>query len=205
MTKQALAFEVREAPEPAAAETTHRLGATIRRIRQEKGLSLQGVARRSGVSVGMLSQVERDLTNPSVRVMTAIRRALGADINELFEEPPVRSRDPDFVRRASQRPRLDLGQVSKELLTTGGPHNLQFMILHIQPGADSGHVRYAAEKGGMVLGGELILQVGEEEARLSEGDSFTFDSSLAHSFRNPGPSVARVLWIIGAVPLDRHL
>lgn len=189
----------------APAEERPSLGLAMRRIRKEKGLSLQELARHSGVSVGTLSQVERDLTNPSVRVMTAIRRALGAEVSELFEERSSPARDPDFVRRASRRPQLDLGPVKKELLTTGGPHNLQFMILHIQPGAASGEVRYAAEKGGMVLSGALSLRVGDEEALLAEGDSFTFDSSLPHSFRNPGRSVARVLWIIGAVALDRHL
>ncbi|NNM75269.1 cupin domain-containing protein [Enterovirga sp. DB1703] len=170
-------------------------------------MSLQDLAQASGVSVGMLSQVERDLTNPSVRVVTAIRRALGVELTELFQELPKIQQDPDFVRRASRRPRLEFAQLSKELLSSGGHHNLQFMILHIQPGGSSGDspLRYPAEKGGMVLSGELVLRVGEDEAHLGEGDSFVFDSSLPHSFRNPLDEVTKVLWIIGAVPLDRHL
>ena len=183
------------------------IGSIIRRLRREKGMSLQEVAKKSGVSVGMLSQVERDLANPSLRVLTGIRRALGAEVSDLFQEPPRTQQDPDFVRRASRRPRLELGQLSKELLSSGGHHNLQFMILHIQPDGSSGEspLHYPAEKGGLILSGELFLKVGDEEAHLVEGDSFVFDSSVPHSFRNLKQDVAKVLWIIGAVEIDRHL
>ena len=204
------AAQERRAPESAedtGTDGSARVGSVIRRLRREKGMSLQELAAASGVSVGMLSQVERDLANPSLRVLTGIRRALGAEVSDLFQEPPRLQQDPDFVRRASRRPRLDLGHLSKELLSSGGHHNLQFMILHIEPDGSSGEapLRYPAEKGGMILSGNLILRVGEDEAHLTEGDSFVFDSSAPHSFRNPGQDIAKVLWIIGAVQIDRHL
>jgi transcriptional regulator with XRE-family HTH domain len=193
-------------PEPAEPKPAS-VGSVIRRIRTEKGMSLQEVAAASGVSVGMLSQVERDLSNPSLRVLTGIRRALGAEVSELFQEPPRRMVDPAFVRRLARRPRLELGQISKELLSSGGQHNLQFMILNIEPHGSSGDapMRYPAEKGGLILSGDLLLRVGDEEALLSEGDSFVFDSSRPHTLRNPTGTVTKVLWIIGAVQLDRHL
>lgn len=198
---------------PAKQETTdtasveNGLGSVIKRLRQEKGMSLQELARSSGVSAGMLSQVERGLSNPSVRIVTAIRRALGAPMNAFFDTPPSDASDPEFVRRADRRPKLDLGPVSKELLSAGTAHNLQFMILHIEPDGSSGEtpLSYPAEKAGMVLAGKLLLRVGDREALLNEGDSFVFDSSLPHSFRNPSATTARVIWIIGAVALDRHL
>ena len=102
---------------------------------------------------------------------------------------------------------LDLGQIRKELLSVGGAHNLQMMILHIDPQGSSGAtpLSYPAEKGGLVLSGEVILRVGEDETSLREGDSFAFDSSLPHSFRNIGQVPAKVMWVIGQVALDRHL
>lgn len=183
------------------------VGSRIKELRRAKKMSLQELAVASGVSVGMLSQIERDRANPSLRVLTQIRHALGAPINALFSDEVQPPPDPDFVRRASRRPTLELGYLSKELLSSGGPHHLQFMILHITPHGTSGDqpLSYPAEKGGMILEGELWLRVGEEEAHLSEGDSFLFDSSLPHSFRNPTDAVVKVLWIIGAVRVDRHL
>lgn len=187
------------------------VGAILRRLRMEKGWTLQELARASGVSVGMISQIERDLANPSVRVLTAIRQALGAPVPAMFRDvAPARgaeSGDPEFVRRVSQRPVLELGSVRKELLTSSGHHHLQMMILHIEPGGHSGNtaLSYPAEKGGMVLGGELLLKVDGREARLKEGDSFVFDSALGHSFSNPTDKPTQVMWIIGSVQLDHHL
>lgn len=187
------------------------VGAILRRLRHEKGWSLQELAQESGVSVGMISQIERDLANPSVRVLTAIRRALGAPVSAVFRDVSIvrddDPKEPEFVRRADQRPVLELGTLRKELLTSSGHHNLQMMILHINPGGHSGNtaLSYPAEKGGMVLSGELLLTVDGKEARLREGDSFVFDSALEHSFSNPTDTVVQVMWIIGAVQLDRHL
>ncbi|MEJ1976426.1 MAG: cupin domain-containing protein [Acetobacteraceae bacterium] len=194
---------------PPAMDTPHlpRVGEAIRRLRQAKPMTLQELALASGVSVGMLSQIERDRANPSLRLLTQIRTALGATVSALFDEVPPAQAEPGFVRRASQRPWLEFGYLSKELLSPGGPGNLQFMILHIPPRGTSGDqpLSYPAEKGGMLLEGELVLRVKDEETLLHEGDSFLFDSLLPHSFRNPTDALARMLWIIGAVPVERHL
>ncbi|MBY6092201.1 helix-turn-helix domain-containing protein [Maritimibacter alkaliphilus] len=190
------------------------VGATLRRLRKAKGMSLQALADESGVSVGMISQVERGLANPSIKLLTSLRRALNISMQELFGEsdpdhpaPTPNSPDPGFVRRRENRPTIDLGMIHKELLTTTDRQNLQIMILNIEPGGESGGraLSYPAEKGGMVLEGEAVLRVDEQDALLRTGDSFVFDSARPHSIRNLGSVTARILWIIGAVQFDRHL
>lgn len=183
------------------------LGDVIRRLRKGKGLSLKQLSEASGVSVGMLSQVERDVSNPSVRVLSAIRQALNAPLNVLFEPAATRAEDPDFVRRAKARPILELGHLNKELLSSKNSHSLQLMILHVGKGGSSGEhpLSYPAEKGGMVLKGEIILRVGDEETRLFAGDSFVFGASVPHSFRHSGEERAEVFWIIGPVSLDKQV
>lgn len=184
------------------------IGATFRGLRHEKGMSLQELARESGVSVGMISQIERDIANPSVRVLTALRRALNMPMQEMFSDTPdISDEDPPFLRRVEKRPHIDLGSLQKELLTSGGNHHLQMMILTIAPEGSSGKtaLSYPAEKGGLVLEGELTLSVNGQSAVLMEGDSFVFDSALEHGFRNDSDAPARILWVIGAVQFDRHL
>lgn len=194
--------------QPSAEQAT--IGATLRRLRHARGLSLQGLARLSGVSVGMISQVERGLANPSIRLLTQLRRALDISMPELFGEAaegvPTLG-DPAFVRRAADRPLIDLGNLRKELLTSGGNHNLQIMLLTLDPGGHSGAkaLSYPAEKGGLVLQGQITLTVDGSDAVLQAGDSFAFDSRQPHSIRNTGADTARLLWIIGAVQFDRHL
>lgn len=187
------------------------VGATLRAARKARGLSLQKLAVQSGVSVGMISQVERGRANPSMRLLTALRRAMNISLQELFGESANASAHmtgiPDFVRRANDRPVIDLGHLQKELLTSGGRHNLQIMLLKIQPGGGSGidALVYPADKGGLVLSGEVVLNVNGQEAVLHAGDSFAFDSALPHSLRNDSDATAEVIWIIGAVRFDRHL
>ncbi len=188
---------------PAQPDVMPHVGKAIRALRHGKGMTLQDLATAAGVSVGMLSQIERDLANPSLRILSQLRAALGAPISALFEEPRPVPQDAAFVRRADHRPWLDLGYLKKELLSPGGPQSLKFMILHIPPfGSSDKPMSYPAEKGGLVLEGELVLTVGGTEARLAEGDSFLFDSMDPHAFRNPLDVPARVLWIMGAMPAN---
>ncbi|WBU57763.1 helix-turn-helix domain-containing protein [Paracoccus sediminicola] len=196
-----------------ADATEHRVGATLRRLRKQKKMSLQALAQESGVSVSMISQVERGLANPSIRLLTALRRALNISMQEMFGESATLGPsaepdgDPAFVRRAGKRPQIDLDLIHKELLTPTDAHHLQLMILTIAPGGESGGraLSYPAEKAALVLRGALTLHVGDQVATLHAGDSAVFDSARPHSLRNLGDAPVELLWIIGAVRFDRHL
>lgn len=182
-----------------------RVGGTLRRLRVARGLTLQQLAGLSGVSVGMLSQIERDRANPSLRVLCQVRDALGASMSELFDETPSPRTDPAFVCRAADRPQLELGYMRKELLSHTRPGALQLMVLVVPPGSTSDTLATPHEKGGMVLDGALVLTVAGETAVLRDGDSFLFDGTQPHSFRNPGAAPARILWVMAAPRHDRQL
>ena len=109
------------------------IGEAIRRLRKLKNMSIQDLADASGVSVGMLSQIERDRANPSLRIITSIREALDVPVSALFDEMPGAAKDPEFVRRAANHPRLDLGSIRKELLSPRDARGLQFMVLKLAP------------------------------------------------------------------------
>ncbi len=199
-----------EAPAPSTSlPAPSHVGPTIKRLRAERGLSLASLARASGVSVGMLSQIERDISNPSLRVLTQIRQALDVPASALFETANNPSlSDPGFVRRSGNHPFLDLGFCTKELLTAGAQSSLQLMNLHIPPGGSSGAqpVAYPAEKAGVMLEGELLLRVGDQETVLKVGDSFIFNSAVPHAFHNPSTTHrAKLLWVIGKFPGDPHI
>lgn len=184
-----------------------RVGATIRQLRTSRNLSLQDLSNLSGVSIGMLSQVERNLANPSMRILNKIQLALGTNAGAFFNDETGSEREPDFVRRKNQRAFCDLGYLTKELLSSGASQHLEIMLLHIPANGSSGEqpLTSTSEKGGLVLEGTLIMSVGGREAKLFEGDSFIFDGQSPHSFYNPGPKSAKVLWIISNIPISRHL
>jgi len=178
--------------------------------RKNKGLSIQQLSQRSGLSMGMISQIERGKTNPSLKSLEKLREALGLRLSELLEDyialprssdDPVASHDgnPNFVRRAENRPHFLVGKVplEKELLSPVGMDGLEMMIIHFPPhSANEDVIISPGQKAGLVLSGKVNLIVDGVEVTLRKGDSFQFDSSLGHSIRNIFEVTAQVLWII---------
>ena len=186
------------------------VGARLRALRIEQGLSVNELATRAGVSAGTVSQVERNKANPSVRILERLRQALSVPLTALLEEDDAVS-DPivgDFVRKAAERPLFDVGKhgMQKELLSPHGDHDLKMMIILLPAGAGSDEVLVGVgEKAGLVLEGTVVLNVGDRRALLHAGDSFQFKSTVPHSVRNESSETARVLWVMNTVPPVVHL
>jgi len=186
------------------------VGATLKRLRQDKKLSLNELAKLSGVSIGQLSQIEREKANPSLKTLTRIRLALGVPLSALFDGQSAQYNDPKFVRRVNLRPVLSVGgpqALVKTLLSPSVAHNLQFMFIDVPPHGNSGALAmtYPSEKGGLLMSGELNLDVGDESIVLHPGDSFQFDGGMAHGFRNTTDFMAQVLWFVVQTTEQRHL
>ena len=197
----------------APAQATGSLGARLRRLRIERALTIVRLAERAGVSSGLISQIERGNSNPSIKTLQRLRAALGVNLWEFLGDrpagaPPAADAAPasDFVRRKSDRPRIVVGTslLVKELLSPRNDRNLRFMMITLPPGGESEDVIIGqGEKGGLVTRGRVLLSVGAEQSDLAEGDSFQFPSSIPHSLSNPHDDPAEVLWIMSVV--DSHI
>jgi transcriptional regulator with XRE-family HTH domain len=169
-------------------------------LRAKRGLSIREFAAKAGVSLGLISQIERNIANPSVKTLTKIRLALDVSFSQLFAtEGAEASIVTSYVVRRRARPHLEYEEkFTKEILSPPGESNLEFMILNIPPGRgwDKTPLSYAAEKAGLVLEGTLLLCVDDAQTVLEEGDSFQFDGMRPHSLQNKGAGHCRALWII---------
>jgi transcriptional regulator with XRE-family HTH domain len=188
------------------------VGAKLRRLRAERSLTIAQLAEKAGVSSGMISQIERGTTNPSIRTLQRLRTVLGANLWEVLaqQEPgtpdPVPAQASPHVLRRAFRPRIVVGesQLVKELLSPRKDRNLRFMIITLPPNGISEDVIIGeGEKGGLVLEGRVRLTVGQDVSDLDEGDSFQFSSSVPHGLSNPHDEPARVVWIMSV--LDSHI
>src|SRR5438105_6632425 len=173
------------------------LGLTIRRLRESRQLSLKEVAARSGLTQSFLSQVERNLTSPSVASLRKVALAFGVPLTALFQGPVIP--ENRVVRRNERKqlihPRRQWGDY---LLTPSLTGKLQVILSLIEPGGGSGDEPYAHdsdEECVIVLRGRLEFRLGSDEYKLEEGDSIVFESRIPHWNRNPGPGQAEVLWI----------
>ncbi|MFG1423541.1 helix-turn-helix domain-containing protein [Roseixanthobacter liquoris] len=188
----------------AHAEEDRRIGSRIRILRKERKLSIERLSEESGLSVGMLSQLERGLTTPSVRSLRVLGAALDVPISWFFT--PTHSDDPaesGYIVRRGSRGALTLtpSGIYKELLTPEGPGLIELYELSVKPGGTSGSEFYShrGEKAGVVIAGTLRLWLDNEPHILNEGDSFRFPSEIAHRFENQGGGSARVIWVVASV------
>jgi len=178
------------------------VGRRIRDLRRTRQLSLETVAARTELSIGFLSQIERGLSSPSLRVLATIADVLGVGIAALFGASPGTDGASDHVvTRGSQRPELKLWRtgVSKQLLSAAGAENrLNLFLVHLEPGGSTGDELYThdGEEAGLVLEGNMMLTVDTETWSLKTGDSFRFASRRPHRFSNPADDAkAVVLWV----------
>jgi transcriptional regulator with XRE-family HTH domain len=182
------------------------LGERIRHRRRARNMSLKDLAESSGISIGLLSQIERGLSSPSLRVLAGLADALQLGLADLFSDSTTAFAQPEkIVVRAGERKQLTFWRtgISKELLT---PHadesTLDIFIVMLEPGGTSGSQLYSheGEEAGTVLEGTIAINVDGKEYRLQAGDSFRFASTRQHSFWNPGAAAARVLWVNARPP-----
>jgi transcriptional regulator with XRE-family HTH domain len=177
--------------------TELQLGPRIRSLRHARRVTLRELAERAGVTESFLSQVEREVTSPSIASVQRIARALDLGIAELFAEEPPLGR---VVRRAERR-RIaysGLGAVD-EFLTNGRDGRLQVILSTLDPGGGTGEEGYthdSDEEVVIVLEGRLELWVGDEHYRLETGDAIRYPSRVPHRNQNPGPGPARILFML---------
>src|SRR5882724_7107427 len=200
---------VRPAAKPAEPAMDLAVGRRIRDLRRAKKMSLQTVAARTKLSIGFISQIERGLSSPSLRVLATLADVLGVGIAGLFGATPNDAAAPDaIVTRERQRAELNLWRtgISKQLLSPAGSEGrLNLFLVHMEPGGSTGDELYThdGEEAGLVIEGEMKLTVDAESWTLKHGDSFRFASRRPHRFSNPsGDSKAVVLWVncVSAAP-----
>ncbi|MDB5413420.1 MAG: transcriptional regulator MerR family [Rubritepida sp.] len=191
-----------ERPATSGAALDRLLGERIRHRRRMVGLSLAQVAETTGTSIGLLSQIERGLSSPSVRLLSGLAEVLQLSLGDFFVEarPVAPRREDNIVTRAQARKKLAFWRagISKELVTPQTEtRGTDVFIVSVEAGGTTGAQVYthAGEDAGFVLEGELELSVDGENYLLRPGDGFRFKSTLPHSFRNPGRTSTRVIWV----------
>ncbi|AMA59967.1 helix-turn-helix domain-containing protein [Bradyrhizobium sp. CCGE-LA001] len=196
---------LRAAEEWAASETKSGMdleaavGGQIRELRKIKKLTLTQLAQAAGISVGYLSQVERNQSKLPIGVLKKLSDALGVHMNWFFNgNMQAAPGERDIVVRKAHRRRLTftgLG-IAEELLSPNLAGPLELLLSTIEPGADSEEYSHDGNEAGIVIAGQLNLWVDGKLFQLEEGDSFSFSSTLQHRCANPGTVPAKVVWVI---------
>lgn len=173
-------------------------GVKVRELRKQKGLTLTALAKKTRRSVSLISQIETGNISPSFSSMQIIAEALGIPLGRIMSDSPVSEGGDCFVVSAPARKILQTqGGVQHQLLSRGLSLPFEFNILELPPGASTGEYCYshAGEECGLILKGEMDLEVDGQTHRLKPGDSVTMKSSAPHKLSNPGKGIARAVWV----------
>ncbi|MGR3616255.1 MAG: helix-turn-helix domain-containing protein [Paracoccaceae bacterium] len=186
--------------ETSPRQTTPIIGTRMRELRKARGLTLKQLAGQTGLSIGYLSQLERQDADPSVRALNIIGTALGVGINWFFPDPSTeQDPDADLVVRANRRRTLRFSSgVRDELISPNLSGQLELIITTFDPGAGSGEDLYAhkGEEAGFITEGQLEVTVGERTVTLGPGDTVQFPSTTPHRYHNPGPGPTVMVWAV---------
>lgn len=182
----------------AADQDVLSLGAKLRTGRMSAGLSVEALSSASGVSVGLISQLERGQGNPSFMTLRHLASALDVPVGYFLEGPEPSA---PMVVRATERKRLQLPTedgLVYELLTPNLHGALEILRSQIPAGFDNRQrpFQHAGEECVHLLSGTLQVCVGGNEFALNEGDSITYDSSILHWWLNTSGHGAVIIGVV---------
>lgn len=179
------------------------LGRRIKHVRLAKGMKVIDVARLTGLTSSSISQVENAKITPTIESLKKIAAALDHPLGDFFEGPADAEK-----AQANGCPRIPVVHKNeRKLLSPGkgitfqllnpdmsGPIELIYNIYEPGAGTGSGQYSHPGSECGLILEGQLLVTIRDQEYLLKEGDSITFDSSEPHSKVNTGHTPCVCVW-----------
>ena len=171
------------------------MGQKIREVRQGQNLTLSDVARMTGLTESLLSQIENSKANPSITTLLVISKALNTpagtffDTNESDNGPVIRKNDRRLSRTSNN---IDYYLLTPSLESSP----IEVLYNEFQPGADTGDtIRHQGVECGIVLEGKLEVTIDGAVYILKAGDSITINSEQPHKIRNISDKTSTAIWI----------
>ncbi|WP_274630955.1 cupin domain-containing protein [Arvimicrobium flavum] len=189
-----------ETTEPVALEAA-RIGRRLQTMRRAQGLTLVDLAAKANCSASLVSRVENGRLLPSLSVLHKLVAGLGTSMASFLSGSENES---CMLVRASERKDVALDYLGdphqgvriEQIIPHSPERTLQGNLITITAGHGSaGDYSHVGEEAGFVMDGFIELTIDKQTHVLGKGDSFCFRSEAPHSFYNPGPGEAVVLWI----------
>jgi transcriptional regulator with XRE-family HTH domain len=177
------------------AMTLGQLGERLRQQRKATGKSLKDIADATGLSVGFISQIERNLAIPSLSSLATVADVLGVTIGELTGRRGAA--EPDTYHDKREAYSLPDGQVRYERLSTVFAGSVLHSVKFAMPiGYQSETVSHQGEEFVYVLKGRIRYRVADQTYLLNESDSLHFDAKIPHSIEalSSDQGFAEVIW-----------
>lgn len=170
------------------------IGQRIRRLRVKNSLTLEELASRSELSKGFLSQVENDLTSPSIATLSDITEALGVSLEEFFasdKNEQIVFKENDFFVDHQEEYSIHW------IVPNAQKNEMEPILIDLKPNGTSQVISpHLGEEFGLVLKGKVLLELEDESLTLKKGETFYLKGNTQHVLKNAhSVNNAVVLWI----------
>lgn len=169
------------------------IGAKIKELRVAKGLTQEELADRAELSKGFISQLERDLTSPSIVTLVDILQCLGVSVSAFFAEYKVEQvvfSDEDYFEKEDS----DLKNKIEWIVPTAQKNMMEPIRLTLQPGGETYPDNpHEGEEFGYVLKGSIVIHVGDYTYKAKAGESFYYKPEKKHYITSK--KGAELIWV----------
>ena len=171
------------------------IGKKLKLLRVEKGLTQEELANRCELSKGFISQIENNITSPSIATLIDILNILGTDLQEFFNETKneqiIFTNDDMFEKED-----IDLNHTIKWLVPNAQKNDMEPVLLTLEPfGRYQLEEPHEGEEFGYVLSGSIYLHFGCKKLLVKKDESFYFKAKENHYIENAGKSKVKIIWV----------
>ncbi len=171
------------------------IGEKIKQLRIKNGLTQEELASRCELSKGFISQLERNLTSPSIATLMDILESLGTDLKDFFNESAnekvVFKKDDVFVKEDRES-----GFEIRWLVSNAQKNTMEPILITLAPsGCSEVDNPHEGEEFGYVVSGGITVCLGGQRFKVKKGESYYFKPTQPHNIINSGKSEAVVLWV----------
>ena len=169
------------------------IGHKIKQLRVQNGLTLEELASRSELTKGFLSQLERNLTTPSISTLEDILEALGSSLSDFFkeekDEQTVFQKKDFFV---DERDDYTINWI----VPNTQKNDMEPILIEIPQGGKSFSVRpHGGEEFGYVVDGTAVLIAGDKRYVIKKGETFYMTGKDFHYITNEKAKTAKIIWV----------
>jgi XRE family transcriptional regulator, regulator of sulfur utilization len=154
----------------------------LKKMREQRGMSLDRVAELTGVSKSMLGQIERGESNPTIQTVWKIANGLKVSLTAIIDTPVS---ETVVVKRSDNPVQGDGGKLRiYPVFPFDAEKRFEVINLELEPGTHSPSEPHAAgtEEFLMVLEGQMTVTVGQETFTLETGDAIRYQADQPHTY-----------------------
>ena len=168
------------------------IGRKIKELRTKLSLTQNELADRCDLTKGYISQIENDLTSPSINTLTDILTALGVNLKDFFndDEEQIIYKKDDYFKKVRETESITW------LVPNSQKNEMEPILFTLEVGASTDiDMPHEGQEFGYVLKGKITVVYGNKQYICKEGETFYFTTDKNHYLINSGSKQAVIIWV----------